>query len=398
MERLSVIDDDFELQGPTVNHSKYNPFINLRKFWIYYPKSACSLLSLFILLPFIISLGIITTKNKNNQLITQTTTCDTSNAWAKSFNIETYGNGIVAADDYRCSQIGSQILTDGGKAMDAAIGVALCLGVVSPASSGLGGGCFILGYNATSKQSLFIDARETAPSGASKNMYVNNPSLSVNGGLAIAIPGELKGLYLAWQKQGGGISWSQIIQPVAKLAKRWEISPTVARYILKIQTVVKSNPTLYSNIFAMYFHSDGTPKVSGEYVENTKLAETLEGIARDGPDYIYGTNSNIPELLAKEIQDAGGIITADEIRSFQPTIRTAIEMDVFGYKLYGAPPPSSGGVIVGAILQFMSDYKEPIASQEGLYYHHLVEAMKHTFAVSILFYFLFFVFCFYFEN
>lgn len=383
MERLSVIDDDFELQGPNVNHSKYNPFTKLRKFWIYHPKSACGVLSLFILLPFIISLGIIASKHDDSQLITQTTDCDTSNAWAKSFNVETYGNGIVAADDYRCSKIGSNILTDGGNAMDAAIGVALCLGVVSPASSGLGGGCFILGYNASSYKSLFIDARETAPLNSSQNMYVGNPSLSVNGGLAIAIPGELKGLYLAWQKQGGGVSWSRIVQPSIDLAKKWEISPTVARYILKIETVVKSNTMLYSDIYEMYFNNDGTPKKSGQYIQNPQLANTLQGIADQGPDYLYGINSNIPNLLAKEIQNAGGIITANEIRSFQPTIRDAVEMDVFGYKLYGAPPPSSGGVIVAAILQFMSGFKEPIASQEGLYYHHLVEAMKHTFAIRM---------------
>lgn len=337
---------------------------SLRKFWIYYPRSACTILALIAIVPLAISLFILAENNSPN-LLTTTTNCDTSNAWAKPFVAQSDGFGIVAADDERCSRIGAEILTDGGKAMDAAVGTALCLGVVSPASSGLGGGCFILGYNASTRSSLFVDARETAPAGSSQNMFVGQPKASVFGGLAVAIPGELKGLYLAWQTQGGGVTWDRIVAPSIDLAKNWKISPTVARYITKIEAVAKSNPTLYSTLLGLYFHSDLSPKVSGEYVQNPALAATLAGVAKEGPDYLYGPQSSIPGTMAQEIQAAGGIVTAEELRSYEPKVREAIEMDVFGYRFYGSPPPSSGGAIVGAILKFLSEYEEPIASQGG---------------------------------
>jgi hypothetical protein len=366
MERLSVLDDDYELESPNLDKTKCcHPMRSFRKFWIYYPRSACTILALIAIVPLAISLLILSGNNDPN-LSNETTSCDTSNAWAKPFSVQSYDSGTVATDDERCSRVGADILADGGNAMDAAVGTALCLGVVSPASSGLGGGCFILGYNASSQSSLFVDARETAPAASSQNMFVGQPQASIYGGLAIAIPGELKGLYLAWQTQGGGVTWDRIVAPSIALAENWKISPTVARYILKIEAVAKSNPTLYSTLLGMYFHSDLTPKVSGEYVQNPALAATLTGIAREGPDYLYGSQSTIPATMAQEIQAAGGIVTAEELRSYQPKVREAIEMDVFGYRFYGSPPPSSGGVIVGAILQFLSDYEEPIASQGGL--------------------------------
>jgi gamma-glutamyltranspeptidase / glutathione hydrolase / leukotriene-C4 hydrolase len=365
MERLSVLDDDYELESPNLDKSKCcHPMKSLRKLWIYYPRSACTILALIAIIPLAISLLILSGQNDPN-LSNETTTCDTSNAWAKSFVVQSYDTGIVAADDERCSQVGADILTDGGNAMDAAVGVALCLGVVSPASSGLGGGCFILGYNASTQSSLFVDARETAPAGSSQNMFLGKPSASIYGGLAVAIPGELQGLYLAWQTQGGGVSWDRVVTPSIELAKKWKISPTVARYILKIETMVKSNPTLYSTLLGMYFHANLTPKVSGEFVQNPALAATLTGIAQEGPAYLYGSGSSFPETMAQEIQAAGGIVTAEELRSYAPKVREAIEMDVFGYRFLGSPPPSSGGVIVGAILQFLSNYEEPIASQGG---------------------------------
>jgi gamma-glutamyltranspeptidase / glutathione hydrolase / leukotriene-C4 hydrolase len=366
MERLSVVDDDYDMENPSLGQSTCRPGKTFRKLWIFYPKSACTFLALLAILPFAISLYILSKQNDSSALSSQTTDCDSSDAWAEPFTIQTYGNGVVAADDSRCSQIGAEILTEGGYAMDAAVAVALCLGVVSPASSGLGGGCFILGYNSSAKKTVFVDARETAPSGATRDMFTSDTTASVNGGLAIAIPGELKGLYLAWQSQGGGVSWERIVTPSSLLAERWIISPTVARYLLKIQHTATSDPTRYATLLNLYFHQGSlTPKVSGEAVENPALAATLRGIATQGPAFLYGPSATAPETLAREIQAAGGIITAEELRAYEPVLREAIEMEVFGYRYYGSPPPSSGGVIVGAILQFLSDFEEPIASQEG---------------------------------
>lgn len=173
MERLSVIDDDFE-ESPSLSLSKSlchdycDPLSSLRKCWIHSPRTACTFLSLLILFPLIItfttlSLSLYSSSSSLTSTSSSPLECDQTNAWARSFQIDNHGEGIVSSDDFRCSEIGSNILKENGNAIDAAIGMTLCLGVVSPASSGLGGGCFILGYNTTTKTSLFIDAREIAP-------------------------------------------------------------------------------------------------------------------------------------------------------------------------------------------------------------------------------------------
>jgi len=102
--------------------------------------------------------------------------------------------GAVAADVGNCSAIGTEILRLGGNAVDAAVSTALCVGVLNPMSSGIGGGCFILIHNASSRQNTFIDSRETAPGKSTPDVFVRNPLASYRGGLSIATPAELRGL------------------------------------------------------------------------------------------------------------------------------------------------------------------------------------------------------------
>lgn len=145
----------------------------------------------------------------------------------------------------------------------------------------------------------------------------------------------------------------------------------------------------------------------GDVINNRALAETLRQIALD-PEYLHTT---MAATLADEIQAAGGIITADEITAYATKIRDAVEYDIFGHEIYSSPPPSSGGLIVLAILQFMEGFDEPMASQEEVqlflwyqfivanlfansvillllvneqvYNHYLAEAMKHGFAMRM---------------
>ncbi len=117
--------------------------------------------------------------------------------------------GAVATDSLVCSQIGAAVLDKGGNAMDAAVASALCLGVVSPAASGIGGGCYILSHNASSGVSEFIDSRERAPAAAYPDMFAADPMKAQLGGLAVAVLAEVKGLHLAWSRYGSKrVSWS----------------------------------------------------------------------------------------------------------------------------------------------------------------------------------------------
>ena len=143
--------------------------------------------------------------------------------------------------------------------MDAAIAAAICLGVVGPSSSGLGGGCFILGRTNTSDV-IFVDSREVAPQAATENMYDSDPSLSIWGGLAIAVPAELRGLYQAYQAQGGLVPWSDLITPSIELAEEFVISEHTGVHIQRVSSVIDSNKTLYSEIHALLTKSDGAYK------------------------------------------------------------------------------------------------------------------------------------------
>jgi len=288
--------------------------------------------------------------------------------------------GVIATDNPTCSDMGAKILQSGGNAVDAAITAALCLGVVSPVSSGIGGGCFILSYNRTTGKSEFIDARETAPAATTRDMFVKDPSKATNGPLAIAIPGELRGLYLAWTRYGSKkLSWQQLVTPVAELASLWTISPTLSNYLRLISTELLTK-NAFPELQKLYLKNDGTIKNTFDTVSQPELSKTLHNIAAYGPDYFYNT---IAAQLAAEIQSLGGIMTESDIRSYQPSILEPIRTDFMGYTYIGVGGSSSGGAAVAGILKFMGSFKDPLVSQGSIYYHRLVEAMKHVFAMRL---------------
>ena len=159
----------------------------------------------------------------------------------------------VATDDARCSFIGKDMLALGGSAMDAAIAATLCLGVVSPGSSGIGGGCYILTHNGTTRINEFIDSREVAPAAATSDMFVKSPIKAQDGGLAIAVFSELKGLHLAWTKHGK-LPWSVLVQPASVLAKQWVVSKETASLLQQVQVQLRSG--LYPGTYTpRYTHS-----------------------------------------------------------------------------------------------------------------------------------------------
>jgi gamma-glutamyltranspeptidase len=293
-------------------------------------------------------------------------------------------NDMVVTDNSQCSTIAAAVLEEGGYAVDAAIAAALCLGVVSPASSGLGGGCFLLGYNASERKARFIDARETAPMFASEDMFVSDPIKAQDGGLAIATLGELKGLELAYREMGGGVTWDRIVQPAAKLAEKWIIGPVTADLLKHVESQLFSGR--FPELSQLYLKPacSGCNKMvlksEGDAVMQPQLAATLRNISVFGSNYLYVQQAN---TLAAEIQEAGGIITADDIKKYSAVFREPLRADIFGRNYYGAPPPSSGGATVATVILFLSGYTEPIVSMGGVYFHRLAEAFKHAFALRM---------------
>ncbi|RYH17441.1 hypothetical protein EON65_28595 [archaeon] len=269
-------------------------------------------------------------------------------------------HGAVSSDTGACSDVGLSILQEGGNAIEAAIATTFCLGVLSPASSGIGGGCFLLIHNASSGNSEFIDAREVAPAQASPNMFVSNPMLAQDGGLAVATLGEVKGLEMAYDRhKSGKIAWKDLVLPAAKLAKKWTVSVELASYIKKNDKVLYSMN--YEPLSRLYMKNNMKQlKEAGDVVEQPQLANTLERIANEGSGYLYDTMAS---TLAQEVQQKGGILTAEDIRTYEPISRVPIYADIAGYKYIGVGGSSSGGAVVAGILKFMNAVPQPLGKQ-----------------------------------
>ncbi|VEU43355.1 unnamed protein product [Pseudo-nitzschia multistriata] len=342
-------------------------------------------------------------------------------------SLNNLSNGAVASDHPVCSKVGADILSKkGGNAVDAAVATVLCLGVANPASSGLGGGAFILirsskthfeskqkqqhtrnssstlltpvfddarDYTITNNEdpnfvTEVVDCRETAPEKASRDMYTGLPrQASFAGGLAIPIPGELRGLELAHFRHGR-LTWSEVVEPARLLARDGVLVGSHLSADIK-GLFTRSFPWLgeyEDNFLAIrkYLSSSNSTEYlrEGELLRNPSLAKLLQEVAEQGADALYkGKNA---ELLVRDIQDSGGIVTVKDLETYRATLRTPIRATVSGYSIVGVPPPSSGGAVIIGIARFLSGYPRPFASaSETLSVHRMAEAMKHAFSIRM---------------
>ncbi|XP_031267593.1 glutathione hydrolase 1-like [Pistacia vera] len=284
-------------------------------------------------------------------------------------------HGVVATDDGRCSKIGMDVLRAGGHAVDASVAAALCLGVVSPASSGLGGGAFMLIRLASGKAQAF-DMRETAPMKAYKNMYASNASLKTSGILSVAVPGVLAGLHKAWE-QHGKLPWERLVKPAEVLARRgFKISPYLHMQMEKAKSGILADNGLQS-----IFTSNGELLQLGDICRNKKLAKSLKAISKYGLKAFY--NGSIGFQLVKDVQKAGGILTIKDLQRYAVKVRDPISAYIRGLKVMGMPPPSSGGATMILMLNILAQYGVPSDVSGPLGIHRQIEALKHSFAVRM---------------
>ncbi|XP_023296132.2 scoloptoxin SSD14 [Lucilia cuprina] len=279
--------------------------------------------------------------------------------------------GAVVSNGKGCAEIGSQMLIDGGSAVDAAIATLVCEGVILPHSMGIGGGFVATIYTKKVGRIETLIARESAPAAAHKNMFVGQTSIT--GARAGAVPGELLGYWELHQRYGR-LPWKVLFQPSIKLCKEghW-VSKYLAAALLSKEAAIRNEPTMAE----IFVKKDGSLYKEGDYMKRPALGNTLEKIANNGVGEMYD-GGEIGKMFAEDIQEMGGIITEQDLKTYKviwDDIHHVVANVTGGYKLYTTPLPSSGALLA-FILNVMSDL---YTTNQEIYWQRVIETFKHAY-------------------
>ncbi|MDH3428924.1 MAG: gamma-glutamyltransferase [Gammaproteobacteria bacterium] len=288
--------------------------------------------------------------------------------------------GMVAAQSRTAAEIGAQVLADGGNAIDAAVAVGFALAVTLPRAGNLGGGGFMLVYDAGSDTTIAIDYREMAPPAAHRDMFLDengdaDPQLSRFSRKASGVPGTVAGLHLAHQKFGR-LPWRRLVQPAADLARAGIV---VSRDLSQSLAGRKDRLCRHAATCGYFFKPGGVTYKMGELLVQSDLADSLQLIADDGPDAFY--RGAIAEKIAAEMETGGGLIDMEALANYRPVVRKALYGSYRGFDIATMPPPSSGGVHVLQMLNVLSHF--PIAEMgagSADATHLLAEVMRLAYA------------------
>lgn len=258
--------------------------------------------------------------------------------------------GAVVSAHPLASQVGLQILKEGGNAVDAAIATQLALAVVYPGAGNIGGGGFLVGHLSNGKN-IAIDYRETAPAKASRDMYLDsggNPqmNLSQNGHLAAGIPGTIAGLFASMKY--AKLPFAKLIQPAIDLAEKG--------FTLTDAQVTDFNESekvfLQLNVSPVAFVKKGGWQ-KGDVLVQTELANTLKRIRDQGAKGFY--EGETARLITEEMNKGKGIISLDDLKKYTAKERTAYQFNYHGYQIVSMPLPSSGGILLQQMLGMIAD-------------------------------------------
>lgn len=291
-----------------------------------------------------------------------------------------YGkNGMVASEQGLATQVGLDILKQGGNAIDAAVAVGFALAVVLPNAGNIGGGGFMVLHDDKTGKDVAIDFREIAPAKASRDMYLDNQGNVIDGKSlfthdASGVPGTVAGMEYALKKWGT-MPLSKVLEPAIKLADKGFIVSDVLAQTLKEE---KSTLGKWSSSKAIFF-KNGEPLKSGDLLVQKDLAKSLRLIAKQGAKAFY--QGEIATKIAKEMQSHGGTMALEDLKAYKVVERQPIIGDYRGYKVVTMPPPSSGGVHLIEILNMLEHYpikEDGVNSAKNI--HHMAESMKLAYA------------------
>ena len=288
-------------------------------------------------------------------------------------------NGMVSSASKLATEVGVETLKQGGNAVDAAVATAFALAVTWPSAGNIGGGGFLV-YHGDNGHATSFDFREKAPIAATEEMYLGVDGRVVNnsnhiGILAIGVPGTVAGLYKAHQELGS-LPWADLVAPAVALAREgipinYSLETSFARSANRFRQ--------YPSSAKKFFKTDGSFYELGETWIQPDLANTLDLIQNNGKDGFYkGENAR---KLADFMAANGGLITEEDLASYEAIEREPIRGNYRGYEIISMPPPSSGGVALVEMLNILEGYDlAALGHNSADYLHVLTEAMRRAYA------------------
>lgn len=285
--------------------------------------------------------------------------------------------GAVATAHPLATQIGSEVLKNGGNAFDAAVAVHYALAVVYPVAGNIGGGGFAIIYTAD-QQAAALDFRETAPHNAHRDMFLDqngnaDPQLSRNGHLAAGVPGSVAGIQ-ALHDSLGSLPLKQLMQPAIELAANGYLLTEFGANMLNYYR----DEILEINKHKPFVIHDSLWK-AGDRFYAVQLAETLRRISESGSDGFY--RGETAKLITDEMKRGGGLITEEDLADYSAIWRKPVTIDYCGYEVLSMPPPSSGGIalaqlLIGSESMNFSGWGHNSAKSV----HHMTELMRRVYA------------------
>lgn len=275
------------------------------------------------------------------------------------------------------SQVGYDIMRDGGNAIDAAISVQFALAVCYPIAGNIGGGGFMV-YRDSNGATNTLDYREKAPAAAFSDMYLgeNGDPLaekSQNGGLAVGVPGTVAGMYSAFEKYSQLKDWQKLLEPAVRIAEEgFKLTHRQARLMNKNKKKFdkyNTDPIVFTS----------KKWKGGDLLIQPELAATLKLISQNGPSGFY--EGVVANQIVAQMKKSGGIITHDDLRNYKSKWREPIIFSYRGHNIISMPPPSSGGIALAQIFGMVEEFELKDMRYHSKEHLHLVaEAERRAYA------------------
>ena len=257
-------------------------------------------------------------------------------------------DSMIVTRHYLATEVGNDVLMDGGNAIDAAVAISFALAVVLPQAGNIGGGGFLVHYNKDQDSFYSIDYREQAPGKSYESMFIRNGkvdrNLAIQSYLSSGTPGSVHGLYEA-HKRFGNLSWPRLVNPAIKLASNgFTVTKTLADSL-------KSNAQKLSATAdgKKIFFNNNQPLSEGDVLIQKDLAKTLTLIAENGAKGFY--EGETAKKIAKDMAENDGMITEEDLKQYRSKFRKPVKFNYKDLEIVTMPPPSSGGLLLQLMLR-----------------------------------------------